>query len=366
MLMAAGLVFLAGCKTEVMRDRHYPGEPPQNDPEMRQGTQAPRPMEGESTVAPAPAPGRPVENEGNAPRNFRPMEGSYSGEGIDDPAPRRRGARRARADKPSPRAAAGSVYIVKPGDTLGRIARKHNVSVKALRDANNRTPDQDRFLRPGTKLVIPGAKGGAAPAARKGKAAPAPRKNAGKLNADGTYTMVRGDNIPKVARMFGVRPKALQRANNLTDEETTRLQIGHKLTIPTGDDARIGSKKPSRKAGSKKTVAPKPQLQKQADAPLPPPAPADNSAVTNNPPPPPAPADPAAVQPAGELPPPAPVAGTDNAGTDFVSVAGSNTLEEFAAKNNTTVAEVLRLNPQIDRNAPIANHGMLYVPRAAK
>ena len=52
--------------------------------------------------------------------------------------------------------------------------------------------------------------------------------------------------------------------------------------------------------------------------------------------------------------------------TDFVSVTGFNSLEEFAAKYNTTVDEIIRLNPRIDRNAPIASFGMLYVPRAAK
>ena len=77
---------------------------------------------------------------------------------------------------------------------------------------------------------------------------------------------------------------------------------------------------------------------------------------TNTPPPPPADTN------VGTLPPPAPAA----AGTDFVTVAGSNSLEEFAAKNNTTVAEVIRLNPQVDPQAPISSYGMLYVPRAAK
>ena len=362
MLMAAGLMFLAGCKTEVMRDRHFPGGSPQDDPEMRQGAQPMRPMDGGTDVAPQSA---PVENV-NTPvqRGFRPMEGTYAGDGIEDETPRRRAPRKAQAVKLIDRDTAGSVYIVKPGDTLGRIARKYGVSVKALRDANNRTPAQDRFLRPGTKLVIPGGKAAAAPAARKGnKGAAAPRKNASKLNADGTYTMVRGDNIPKVARMFGIRAKALQRANNLTDEETTRLQIGHKLVIPTGEDAKIGSRKAPRKAARKAPAAPAKRTEKATQTPPPPPAVNDGNPNTP-PPPPPVPAttgeDSAAV-----LPPPAPVAGADNAGTNFVPVAGSTSLEEFAAKNNTTVAEVIRLNPQIDRNTPIANYGMLYVPRTA-
>ena len=247
MLMAAGLMFLAGCKTEVMRDR--PLDPPQNDPVERGNAQSYRPMEGDNGVAPAPI-ATPAPAPAPAP-GFRPMEGGFNGDGVEEQAPRRRAPRARRAAAP---AAAGSVYIVKAGDTLGRIAYRHHVSVSALRKANNRTPEQDRFLRPGTKLVIPGAAVKAAPAGKKG-AAPAPRaaKKSAKLNADGTYTMVKGDTIPKVARMFGVRAKALQRANNLTDEETTRLQIGHKLVIPTGADAKVGAKKstaPRKKAAA--------------------------------------------------------------------------------------------------------------------
>lgn len=359
MLMAAGLIVLAGCKTEVMRDRHFQGDPPQDDPVMRQAQQPPRPMENGSKITDVPAP---------APdRGFRPMEGAYAGDGIEDETPRRRAPRRKAARKSVVQTAPGGVYIVKPGDTLGRIARRHHVSVKALRQANNRTPEQDRFLFPGTKLVIPGAKN-AAPADKKDRGA-APRrhgKNTPKLNADGTYTMVRGDNIPKVARKFGIRARALQRANNLTDEETTRLQIGHKLVIPTGDDVKVAPRKNKQSRAKKPAPAPAPAPVPQQESvtpqpppppPAPAPAPADNGTDTTLPPPP-APADNSTTV----LPPPAPVSG----GTDFMPVAGSNTLEEFAAKHNTTVAEVIRLNPQVDPKAPISSYGMLYVPRAAK
>ena len=350
MLMAAGLIVLAGCKTEVMRDRHFQGGPPQDDPVMRQGQTPYRPMVNENIPvddpAPAPAP----------KRGFRPMEGSYAGDGIEDETPRRRAPRRRAPGKSGQRVAPGAVYIVKPGDTLGGIARRHHVSVKALRQANNRTPDQDRFLFPGTKLVIPGADNKAPANKKERNAAPARRgKNAPKLNADGTYTMVRGDNIPKVARKFGIRARALQRANNLTDEETTRLQIGHKLVIPTGDDAKVAPRVKKQQRAPK--PAPTPAPKKEITPPLPPAPPAvTNVPDTNTPPPPPADTN------VGTLPPPAPAA----AGTDFVTVAGSNSLEEFAAKNNTTVAEVIRLNPQVDPQAPISSYGMLYVPRAAK
>ena len=53
-------------------------------------------------------------------------------------------------------ASSGSTYTVKGGDTLGRIAKKNGISVKALRTANNLSGDK---INVGQKLKIP-AKGG--------------------------------------------------------------------------------------------------------------------------------------------------------------------------------------------------------------
>ena len=63
LLTAAGLLLLAGCKTEVMKHRRYHGDPPQNDPAMKQSAPAAqRPMEQkfEQGPAPAPAPDAPL------------------------------------------------------------------------------------------------------------------------------------------------------------------------------------------------------------------------------------------------------------------------------------------------------------------
>ena len=367
MLMAAGLIALAGCKSDkVMDDRHFPQ--PKEDPVAVQPEKV-QPM-------------TPVENEGKANQGFapqkgskaapgyRPMEGAYGDEGIDDnAAPRRRGKK---ASKAAPKSAGkGGVYIVKKGDTLGRIAYRHKVSINALRQANNLTPEKDRFLRVGAKLTIPAGGKYVAPAGKKGvkSAAPAPRsgKKTPKLNADGTYTMVKGDNIPKIARKFGIRARALQAANNLSDEDTTKLQIGRKLTIPTGDDAKAGSRKvPVKKVTRvEKSVEKQPVADQSANpasqTPVMPPEAAVESTTPVLPP--------AENSESASAAAPAPVpteAVPAESSTDFVSVTGFNSLEEFAAKYNTTVDEIIRLNPRIDRNAPIASFGMLYVPRAAK
>ncbi len=62
----------------------------------------------------------------------------------------------------------GTSYTVKKGDALSLIARRHGVTVKALKQANNLTSDN---IRIGQKLVIPGK---AAPAKQEAAPAPAP------------------------------------------------------------------------------------------------------------------------------------------------------------------------------------------------
>ena len=351
LLTAAGLLFLAGCKTEVMKDRKYTGNP-QEDPAPVQV--APMQRTAENT------PVTPIENTpAPAPKGFKPMEGAYANDGIEDDSLRgKKAAGKKAAVKTAPK---GGIHVVKAGDTLGRIAARYGVSVNALRAANNRTAAQDKLLRIGTKLVIPAA--GAKTAVKGGAKAAPVRKFAGKLNADGTYTMVKGDNIPKIARKFGIRAKALQAANNLTDEETTKLQIGHKLVIPTGAAAKTAPKKAVNK---KAAPAPKKEAPKAAPKEAPvveeapqatPPVPASDDAAATPP------AAPASDDAVAALPPSAPVESAAAAETQFVSVAGYKDLAEFASKNNTTIDELCKLNPRLDPNAPLAASEMLYVPK---
>ena len=49
------------------------------------------------------------------------------------------------------------IYVIKYGDTLSEIAKKYNITVKALTDANN-IPDPDRIYA-GNSLFIPGVVG---------------------------------------------------------------------------------------------------------------------------------------------------------------------------------------------------------------
>jgi LysM repeat protein len=114
--------------------------------------------------------------------------------------------------------AAGTEYVVVQGDTLGKIAKKNGVTLKALEEANPGVVPTK--LKVGQKLQIPAATAGAvAPstAATGAEAGPV------------IYTVKSGDTLSRIARQYGTTYKAIQSENNLP---TTSIKVGQKLKIP--------------------------------------------------------------------------------------------------------------------------------------
>ena len=105
--------------------------------------------------------------------------------------------------------ASAATYTLKPGDTLGAVAKKHGVSVAALAKANG-IKDPNRVFA-GTELVIPGAKPG-----------PAPTK----------YTVKAGDTLGAIARKHKVSVAALAKANKIAN--ANRIKIGQVIVVPGG------------------------------------------------------------------------------------------------------------------------------------
>ncbi len=101
-------------------------------------------------------------------------------------------------------AEAGTVHVVRPGDTLYLLSRQYGVSVDELARINSvRDP---RNLQVGTALVIPGAAG------------------------EGTVHMVSpGDTLYSIAVRYGTTIQAIRSANDLTGDV---LLPGMKLIIP--------------------------------------------------------------------------------------------------------------------------------------
>ena len=109
----------------------------------------------------------------------------------------------------------GVRYEVQKGDTLLKIALKHEVSPQAIIEANGlETPD---VLAIGQQLVIPGAR----PAPP-----PAPPPETGGLE----HRVARGETVALIAQKYGVDPAQMVRANGLADPDMIRA--GQLLVIP--------------------------------------------------------------------------------------------------------------------------------------
>lgn len=99
--------------------------------------------------------------------------------------------------------AVGGVYTVVAGDTIYVVARKFDITVRALIDANGLQPPFQ--LEPGQILRLP---------------------------MGGSYVVVKGDTLAKVARKAGVEFATLARMNNLSPPY--RIRVGQRLILPTG------------------------------------------------------------------------------------------------------------------------------------
>lgn len=142
----------------------------------------------------------------------------------------------------------GITYQVVSGDTLTKIAKQYNVSVPALKDANNLTSD---VIKVGQVLVIPVANvtipstpskptepgkiqtpvKPAPPVTNNPK--PAPPKTISKtitktVTKTVKYKVVRGDSLSKIAKKYKITTSQIMKDNKL---KSSKLHIGQYLTI---------------------------------------------------------------------------------------------------------------------------------------
>lgn len=104
----------------------------------------------------------------------------------------------------------GTVYTIRPGDTLFSLARRFNTSIQDIVNAN---PGIDpNNLQIGQQICIP--------------VAPTPRPCPGGF----LYTIRAGDTFFSIARRFGISVDALIAANPGVDPN--RLQIGQQICVP--------------------------------------------------------------------------------------------------------------------------------------
>jgi LysM repeat protein len=109
-------------------------------------------------------------------------------------------------------------YVIASGDTLGAIARKNGIPLKALMDANAGV--NPKKLQIGQKIQIPAGTGAATASAG------AATSDTGD---DTIYTVKSGDTLSKIAKLNHTTFKKIMALNDL---KTTSIRTGQKLKLP--------------------------------------------------------------------------------------------------------------------------------------
>jgi membrane-bound lytic murein transglycosylase D len=104
------------------------------------------------------------------------------------------------------------VHVVRSGDTLWGVARKHGVTVPTLAAANGLSSQAG--LIPGARLDIPGSGGGSNA-----------RSNADRM----TYKVRRGDTLSQIADRYNVTVRQLMSWNQL--RQASSLRAGQRLVL---------------------------------------------------------------------------------------------------------------------------------------
>lgn len=113
-------------------------------------------------------------------------------------------------------------HTVRPGDTLGAIARRYRTSVEAIKRLNGL---RSNLIRVGQVLRVPSRGGVEAPPA--GAAAPTTAQPGETV----TYVVKNGDNLFQIAKNHRTTVEAIKSANSLASDI---LFVGQKLVIQVG------------------------------------------------------------------------------------------------------------------------------------
>ena len=156
----------------------------------------------------------------------------------------------------SSKAVAGKdVYVVQKNDTLSQIAQRHGVKTADLAAVNGISTNS--IIRVGQKLKMPvgskkvqNVKSSSSKAASSAKTT---KTTKAEYPADGVYTVKSGDSLWLIARRFDTTVAKICEANNISAD--TRLQIGQKIKLP-GAAATAAKPAENKSATSTETATP--------------------------------------------------------------------------------------------------------------
>lgn len=267
-----------------------------------------------------------------------------------------------------------STYVVKPGDSLERIARRSGMSPAALAKANGLKTSS--IIHPGQKLRVTGNSVATAKASTS-SATPSTSDLDGK-----TYQIRSGDTYSSIARRYKTSAEALIAAN--PSVKPSQLRVGQTIQLgarkapasapaPAPAPAAMASTpKPAPKPAAPAVAAATPPPAHKAPTPSPAPTPAPIAKTPTPAPaapaPSPAPATPtpAATQtvsnPAATSETPAPAASSEKKFRP-ITIEGEMTYGDFATKHGTSTERLNSLNGlDLTQNTVLAKGSELYVP----
>ena len=118
--------------------------------------------------------------------------------------------------------AASSAYTVRKGDTLSRLARRFNVPVGVLAQANG--IGNIHLIRDGQRITVP------SPTGKTGTGVPA--SPVVEATGGGFHVVNAGESLATIARRYKTTVDALAKANGL--DNPNRIRIGSRLSVPGG------------------------------------------------------------------------------------------------------------------------------------
>jgi len=191
-----------------------------------------------SYVPPSSSDGVQVSALPEPPAQGSAYDNSFDSRPISEPAP----SERAVAPRASPAPEPGDEIVIRPGDTLYGLSRRHGTSISELMSVNGLTkPD----LWPGQKLRLPAGVRASAPQQQSAPVAAAAREPApAPSDWNASYEIQSGDSLYKIARAYNTTSAQLQSVNGITDPR--RLRPGTVIKVPGSEAASVTTQRAPR------------------------------------------------------------------------------------------------------------------------